>query len=38
MLTEENLNAWLGTQGTVGILKGENECYGKYYTNVITTV
>jgi hypothetical protein len=36
MLTEENLNAWLGTRGTVGVLKGENECYGTYYTAVVS--
>lgn len=35
MLTEENLNAWLGTQGTVGVLRGENECYGKYYAAIV---
>jgi hypothetical protein len=35
MLTKENLDKWLGKEGQVGVLNGENECFGRYYVNVI---
>lgn len=31
ILTEENLNNWLGIKGSVEELIGENECFGKAY-------
>lgn len=34
MLTAEKLDEWIGKKGIIGMATGENECYGKYYTNV----
>lgn len=34
MLTEENLNNWIGSVGETTILDGENGCYGRAYYGV----
>lgn len=34
MLTEANLNAWIGQAGSTGVLTGEGECFGRYYAGV----
>ena len=36
MLTQENLERWIGQKGNVTTLTGENECYGKCFHGVFS--